>query len=92
MLEELFSQLAERGYQGRIVAIQHLGDLQGEIEGHYRVRRGGRLVRPLHRWSCVRRGHQSSVISRRAGETRATATAACVSREVVAETLIYLIA
>jgi epoxyqueuosine reductase len=36
MLEELFSQLVERGYQGRIVAIQHLGDLQEEIEGHYK--------------------------------------------------------
>ena len=36
MSEELFSQLEERGYKGRIVAIQHLGDLQEEIEGHYR--------------------------------------------------------
>ncbi len=36
MTEELFSQLAERGYKGRIVAIQHLGDLQEEIEGHHR--------------------------------------------------------
>jgi epoxyqueuosine reductase len=36
MTEELFSQLAERGYQGRIVDIQHLGDLQEEIEGHHR--------------------------------------------------------
>jgi epoxyqueuosine reductase len=36
MAEELFSQLEERGYKGRIVSIQHLGDLQGEIEGHYR--------------------------------------------------------
>jgi len=35
-MEELFSQLAERGYQGRIVAIQHLGDLQEEIEGRYK--------------------------------------------------------
>jgi epoxyqueuosine reductase len=36
MKEELFSQLEERGYQGRIVDIQHLGDLQEEIEGRYR--------------------------------------------------------
>jgi epoxyqueuosine reductase len=34
--EELFSQLDERGYKGRIVSIQHLGDLQEEIEGRYR--------------------------------------------------------
>jgi epoxyqueuosine reductase len=34
-MEELFSQLEERGYQGRIVSIQHLGDLQEEIEGRY---------------------------------------------------------
>jgi epoxyqueuosine reductase len=36
MLEELFSQLEERGYKGRIVSIQHLGDLQEEIEGRYK--------------------------------------------------------
>jgi epoxyqueuosine reductase len=36
MAEELFSQLEERGYKGRMVSIQHLGDLQGEIEGHHR--------------------------------------------------------
>jgi epoxyqueuosine reductase len=36
MSEELFSQLEERGYKGRVVAIQHLGDLQEEIEGRYR--------------------------------------------------------
>jgi epoxyqueuosine reductase len=36
MTEDLFSQLEERGYQGRIVSIQHLDDLQEEIEGHYR--------------------------------------------------------
>ncbi len=36
MLEELFSQLEERGYQGRIVAVQHLGELQEEIEGRYK--------------------------------------------------------
>ena len=36
MTEELFSQLEERGYKGRIVSIQHLGDLQEEIEGHHR--------------------------------------------------------
>jgi len=35
-MEELFSQLKERGYKGRIVSIQHLGDLQEEIEGRYR--------------------------------------------------------
>jgi epoxyqueuosine reductase len=35
-MEELFSQLEERGYQGRIVSIQHLNDLQEEIEGRYR--------------------------------------------------------
>ncbi len=35
-MEELFSQLKEWGYQGRIVSIQHLGDLQEEIEGRYR--------------------------------------------------------
>ena len=36
MTEELLSQLEERGYKGRIVSIQYLGDLQEEIEGHYR--------------------------------------------------------
>jgi epoxyqueuosine reductase len=35
MLEELLSQLEESGYQGRVVSIQHLGDLQERIEGHY---------------------------------------------------------
>lgn len=35
-VEELFLQLAERGYQGRIVPIQHLPELQEEIEGRYR--------------------------------------------------------
>jgi epoxyqueuosine reductase len=34
-MEELFSQLTQRGYKGRVVAIQHLGDLQEEIEGRY---------------------------------------------------------
>jgi epoxyqueuosine reductase len=33
---ELFSQLEERGYEGRIVSIEHLGDLQEEMEGHHR--------------------------------------------------------
>jgi epoxyqueuosine reductase len=36
MMEELLSQLEERGYKGCIVSIQHLSDLQEEIEGHYR--------------------------------------------------------
>jgi len=31
--EEVFSRLAEGGYQGRIVPIQHLRELQNEIEG-----------------------------------------------------------
>ena len=35
-MEELLLQLAERGYQGRIVSIQHLHELQEEIEGRYR--------------------------------------------------------
>ena len=35
-MKELFSQLKEWGYQGRIVSIQHLRDLQEEIEGRYR--------------------------------------------------------
>jgi epoxyqueuosine reductase len=35
-MEELFSQWEEWGYQGRIVSIQHLGDLQEEIEERYR--------------------------------------------------------
>jgi len=34
--EELFSQLEERGYKGRIVSTQHLGELREEIEGRYR--------------------------------------------------------
>ncbi len=34
--EELFCKLEERGYKGSIVSIQHLRDLQEEIEGHYR--------------------------------------------------------
>ena len=36
LVKELFLQLTERGYQGRIVSIQHLHDLQEEIEGRYR--------------------------------------------------------
>ena len=36
MAEELFSQLEERGYKGRIVSVQHLGELQEGIEGHHR--------------------------------------------------------
>ncbi len=35
-MKELFSQLAERGYNGRIVSIQHLRDLQEEIKGRYK--------------------------------------------------------
>jgi epoxyqueuosine reductase len=35
IMEELFSQLTQRGYKGRVVAIQHLGDLQEEIGGRY---------------------------------------------------------
>jgi len=34
--EELLLHLAERDYQGRIVSIQHLRDLQEEIEGYYK--------------------------------------------------------
>lgn len=33
MTEELISQLEERGYQGRIVSIDHVGELRQEIEG-----------------------------------------------------------
>jgi epoxyqueuosine reductase len=36
MSEELLAQLTEWGYQGRIVSVQHLGDLQEEIEGLFR--------------------------------------------------------
>lgn len=36
MTQELFSQLEERGYKGRMMAIQHLRDLQEEIEGFRR--------------------------------------------------------
>jgi epoxyqueuosine reductase len=36
MSEELLAQLTEWGYQGRIVSLQHLGDLQREIEGQYK--------------------------------------------------------
>lgn len=36
MREELFLALEERGYKGRIVSLQHLSDLQEEIEGRYR--------------------------------------------------------
>jgi epoxyqueuosine reductase len=35
MLERLFSQLAEQGYQGRVVSIDHLADLQAAIEGQW---------------------------------------------------------
>jgi len=35
-MEELFHQLEEWGYKGRVVSIQHLGDLQEEIEGRYK--------------------------------------------------------
>ncbi len=35
-VEELLLQLAEHGYQGRIVSIQHLRDLQEEIEGRHK--------------------------------------------------------
>ena len=34
MERELFSQLEERGYQGRIVSIKYLDDLRAGIEGH----------------------------------------------------------
>jgi epoxyqueuosine reductase len=34
--EQLFLHLAEDGYQGRIVSIQHLPELQEEIEGRYK--------------------------------------------------------
>jgi epoxyqueuosine reductase len=34
--KELLAQLAEWGYQGRIVPIQHVGDLQREFERHVR--------------------------------------------------------
>ena len=34
--EELFHGLAEQGYQGRIVSIQHLHDLQKDTEGRYK--------------------------------------------------------
>ena len=34
--EELFLRLEEKGYKGRIVSIQHLRDLQEEIEDRYR--------------------------------------------------------
>jgi len=34
--KELLLHLADRGYQGRIVSIQHLRDLQEEIEGYYK--------------------------------------------------------
>jgi len=36
MREELFNELEGQGYKARIVSIQHLRDLQEEIEGHYR--------------------------------------------------------
>lgn len=36
MTEELFIQLKERGYKGRIVSIEHLRDLEEEIESRYR--------------------------------------------------------
>lgn len=35
-VEELFLHLVERGYQGRIVSIQHLPELKEDIEGRYR--------------------------------------------------------
>ena len=44
-MEELFSQLDELGYQGRIVSIQHLGDLREGIEEH---RRRGLFDRELY--------------------------------------------
>lgn len=45
MLEELRAQLEERGYQGRVVSIQHLVDLQEEFDGHLS---GGLLDRELY--------------------------------------------
>ena len=36
MLKQLSDQLTERGYEGRIVPIQRLGDLRDAIEGQYR--------------------------------------------------------
>ncbi|MEJ2736961.1 MAG: 4Fe-4S double cluster binding domain-containing protein [Anaerolineae bacterium] len=36
MFAELFPQLTEQGYQGRIVPIEHLADLREEIEGRYK--------------------------------------------------------
>lgn len=37
MKAKLLQQLEERGYQGRVVAIQRLYDLQEEIKAHYRA-------------------------------------------------------
>ena len=34
-MNELFSQLTARGYKGCVVSIQHLSDLQREIECHF---------------------------------------------------------
>ncbi len=34
-VEELFLRLRERGYQGRIVSVQHLSELEDEIEGWF---------------------------------------------------------
>ncbi|MBC7252339.1 MAG: FeS-binding protein [Anaerolineae bacterium] len=46
MTQELFSRLEARGYQGRIVSIQHLAELQEELETHYRQ---GLLDQELYR-------------------------------------------
>lgn len=46
MSKELLSRFTEWGYQGRIVSIQHLGDLRVEIERHFRQ---GLIDRELHR-------------------------------------------
>jgi epoxyqueuosine reductase len=45
MLKELHGQLTDRGYQGRVVSVEHLVDLQDEIEGHYKQ---GLLDRELY--------------------------------------------
>ncbi|HUV89414.1 MAG TPA: hypothetical protein VMY80_07155, partial [Anaerolineae bacterium] len=36
MVEKLLSHLEEAGCKGKVVPVQHLYDLQAEIEGHYK--------------------------------------------------------
>lgn len=46
MIDKLLDHLGEEGCRGQVVPVQHLSDLQAEIEGHYRE---GRIDQDVYR-------------------------------------------